>query len=53
VSHWRRRWAIKRLYAQAAYYERLRALTDNFGMGPLLRYGEDRWGTPGLRNALK
>jgi hypothetical protein len=41
----RRRRAVHELYLLAARHEIMRRLSDNFGFGPLLRYGNDRYGT--------
>jgi hypothetical protein len=41
------RWLAERKQrAEAARYEEMRHLSDNFGWGPILRYGEDRYGAP-------
>ena len=39
-----RRGAIRELYRLAARHEEMRRISDDFGAGPLLRYGNDRWG---------
>ncbi len=39
-----RRRAIRKLFALARRYETMRKLSDNFGFGPVVRYGDDRWG---------
>ena len=41
----RRRLAIRALYALAARHEIMRTISDNFGFGSILRYGNDRWGS--------
>ena len=43
------RWFIERrkrreMERAAAEYEEMRRISDNFGWGPILRYGEDRYG---------
>jgi hypothetical protein len=39
-----RRWGERKRRATAARYEEMRRISDNFGWGPILRYGEDRYG---------
>lgn len=34
----------KRIAAER--HEEMRRMSDDFGFGPYLRYGEDRWGKP-------
>ncbi len=41
LNYFARRSAVK----EAACYEEMRRLSDNFGNGSLLRYGADRFGT--------
>lgn len=38
--------AARRAARVRRHMEELRRLSDDFGNGPLLRYGEDRWGKP-------
>lgn len=42
-------WRERKQRAEAARYEEMRRLSDNFGWGPILRYGEDRYGEPGQK----
>ena len=43
IRYYRNRRAVKELYRLAERYKLMRIISDDFGFGPILRYGKDRY----------